>query len=405
MVIVMFAMAPSLADDGGAAAPAADAAAGKIVPRKPTRFIRLRRDEFDSPVALQTASVKYVLPGADGKNDLEVVLESVIHVGDRSYYREFNRRFRHYDAVLYELIAPPEKLIPDLADQQPHPLRMLQRVSAEGLGFASQIDEIDYKARNLVHSDLSPAELAAVTEGRGDDQVTMLLEMFTDILRKRNIEGGLEADEPEEADRTVAPDTVSPSDSPRSTEPTGSDPPEAKQPTQDSPPAADTPPPTEPVGDLEFPLPAESEETREPVLARTLRVLSDPDGAVKIRRILAKAFDSSPSLEGMLRPSQQATLIKARNDRALHVFQEQLDAGKRRIAFFWGAGHMADFERQLVLNYGVQPAGVVWRDAWDLRDGAVEFSPLEAILEKSLRGSLKDALQGFLREEGNRDEP
>ncbi|MDP7304806.1 MAG: hypothetical protein QGG09_16995, partial [Pirellulaceae bacterium] len=161
--------------------------ANKIDRRQPTRFIRVRYDEFKSPVALQTASAKYVLPGPNGKNQLEVVLEGVIHVGDRSYYREFNRRFRHYDAVLYELIAPPEKLIPNPNDKRPHPLRILQQVSAEGLGFASQIDEIDYEAPNMVHSDLSPAELARITKGRGEDQVTMLLEMFTDILRKRNI--------------------------------------------------------------------------------------------------------------------------------------------------------------------------------------------------------------------------
>jgi len=339
--------------------------AGRISPRQPTRFVRVRYDEFMSPVALQTASAKYTLPGVDGKPGLEVVLEGVIHVGDRSYYREFNRRFRHYDAVLYELIAPPEKLIPDPNEPRVHPLRMLQQVSAEGLGFASQIDEIDYKAANMVHSDLSPTELAAASKGRGDDQVTLLLEMFTDILRKKNID---EAEDPsDEAEAPVVPE--------RNNEPESSDEP------VDSDVAASKP---------------------ESALARSIRVLSDPEGAVKLRRLLAKGFDNSPSLETMLRPSQQATLIKARNERALVAFQEQLDAGKRRIAFFWGAGHMADFERQLVLNYGVQPAGVVWRDAWDLRDGAVEFSPLESILEKSLRGSLKDAVQGLLR---NGDEP
>jgi len=333
----------------------------KISPRQPTRFVRVRYDEFKSPVSLQTASVKYILPAANGKNRLEVVLESVIHVGDRSYYREFNRRFRHYDAVLYELIAPPEKLIPEPNEERPHPLRILQQVSAEGLGFASQIDEIDYKAANMVHSDLSPTELASVTKGRGDDQVTMLLEMFTDILRKKNIEAV--NDEPDsDAD---ASDNEEPSDS-------------------DS-------------DDVDGP--------NETPLAASLRILSDPEGAVKMRRLLAKGFDASPSLEAMLRPSQQATLIRARNERALDVFQEQVESGKRRIALFWGAGHMADFERQLVLNYSLQPAGIVWRDAWDLRDGAVEFSPLESILEKSLRGSLKDAVKGILRNGNERDDP
>ncbi|MDP6557766.1 MAG: hypothetical protein QGF59_06485 [Pirellulaceae bacterium] len=351
--------------------------ANKIDRRQPTRFIRVRYDEFKSPVALQTASAKYVLPGPNGKNQLEVVLEGVIHVGDRSYYREFNRRFRHYDAVLYELIAPPEKLIPNPNDERPHPLRILQQVSAEGLGFASQIDEIDYEAPNMVHSDLSPAELARITKGRGEDQVTMLLEIFTDILRKRNIK---DDDTPDAQD-----DGDSPSDSERS------DGDEASEMQDDS----DSPDDSEP-SDNET---DDTDDDNQPSLALSLRLLSDPDGAVKIRRLLATGFDKSPSLEAMLRPSQLATLIDARNARALEVLQEQLDDGQRRIALFWGAGHMADFERQLVLTYSVQPAGIVWRDAWDLRDGAVEFSPLESILEKSLRGSLKDAVKGLLRNE------
>jgi len=325
--------------------------AGKITPREPTRFVRVRYDEFKSPVALQTASAKYVLPGPNGKNELEVVLEGVIHIGDRSYYREFNRRFRHYDVVLYELVAPPEKLIPDLDEKQPHPLRLLQQVTSEGLGFASQIEEIDYKAANMVHSDLSPAELASVSKGRGDDEITMLLEILTDILRKKNVDGdaarnGGDADGSDAAEG--AADSPAPASSPDDPEP------------------ADDAAPSAAASDA-----SETTSANKPPLVLNLRLLADPDGAVKIRRLLAKAFDASPTLESMLRPSQHATLIKARNKRALEVFQKQLDDGKRHIALFWGAGHMADFERELVLTYGLQPAGVVWRDAWDLREGAV----------------------------------
>lgn len=370
-VALLLTATSALADDATTNRGSAD----KISPREPTRFIRLRYDEFQSPVALQTASVKYILPQPDGKNQLEVVLEGVIHIGDRSYYREFNRRFRHYDAVLYELVAPAEKLIPDPSEKQPHPLRLLQQVSAEGLGFTNQLDEIDYKAANMVHSDLSPAELADVTKGRGDDQITMLLEMLTDVLRKKNIEGG--------AAPVPRDDTNSPGNPAR----TGSQPDE---------------PGTPGVGEPGTDNAADGNKSS---LAMNLRLLSDPDGAVKIRRLLATGFDASPSLEAMLRPSQHATLIKARNERALAVLQKQLDAGKRRIALFWGAGHMADFERQLVLTYGLQPAGIVWRDAWDLRDGAVELSPLESILEKSLRGSLKDTLRGLLRSDDEQGEP
>jgi hypothetical protein len=215
--------------------------------------------------------------------------------------------------------------------------------------------------------------------------------MFTDILRKTNIRDNEARETQEDSDAASDPDASDPDSSdadpsdPDSSDPDSSDP-------DSSDPEPSDPEPSDDEGDSPF----NDIQSR---LKDSLRLLADPDGAVKIRRILATGFDKAPSLESMLRPSQLATLIKARNVRALEVFQEQLDDGKRHIAFFWGAGHMADFERQLVLNYGVQPAGIVWRDAWDLRDGAVEFSPLESILERSLRGSLKDALRGLLGDE------
>jgi hypothetical protein len=52
---------------------------------------------------------------------------------------------------------------------------------------------------------------------------------------------------------------------------------------------------------------------------------------------------------------------------------------------------MKDFEKRLIVDYGLKPVDVMWRNAWDLRSGTVEQAPLEAILERSLRGLLQDA--------------
>jgi hypothetical protein len=328
-LMVLGTLASPLIADETADKQAADTT--RIKKREPTRFLRVRYDEFKTPVTMQTATAKYVLKRPEGQPPVEVFLESVIHVGDRTYYRGFNRRFRRYDVVLYEYIAPPEKQVPDPEQVSPSPIRLLQQVAADGLGFAHQIDEIDYKAQNLVHSDLSPAELDNVTKDRGDDGFTMMVDMLLDTMRRVN------------RDRNSLD----------------------KSPAQ--------------------------EKTLD------LSVLSDPDGAVKIRRLLANGFGTNISLETVLRPAQIATLIRARNDRAMEVLQQQLDADKRQIALFWGAGHMQDFERQLILDYGFEPAGVVWRDAWDLREGAVERAPLEAILENSLRGKLQNAVRQLLK--------
>lgn len=310
-----------------------------IKKRKSTKFLRLEQDEFDEPVAMQTATAKYQLKDDNGEVKLEVYLESVVHIGDAAYYRGFNRRFKHYDTVLYELIAPQGHRVRELTKSKPHPIKLLQQLAGDGLGFVHQIDEINYETANMVHSDLSLAEMQAARKKRGEDEITMFADMVLHALRKMN----READEKRD----------------------------------------------------------ESEVEKKPLKLLDLDVLSDPEGGVKIRRVLARAFDGDSPASALF-PAQAATLIDDRNERAMAVFQKQLDAGKRRIAFFWGAAHMPDFEKRLMLDYGMELESVNWRSAWDLRDGAVELAPLESVLEKSLRSAFDDVLKD-LRKKSRRD--
>ena len=92
-------------------------------------------------------------------------------------------------------------------------------------------------------------------------------------------------------------------------------------------------------------------------------------------------------------------MIDDRNARAMEVFQEQVDQGKRRIAFFWGASHMPDFEKRLILGYGLEPDGLHWRNAWDLREGSVERAPLDSVLEKTVRSLLDDVLDELFEDD------
>ena len=66
----------------------------------------------------------------------------------------------------------------------------------------------------------------------------------------------------------------------------------------------------------------EANEEEEPSRGSQLdfSVLSDPEGAVKIRRLMATAFGTNVSLESVLRPTQIATLIRARDDKAIRRF-------------------------------------------------------------------------------------
>jgi hypothetical protein len=132
-----------------------------------------------------------------------------------------------------------------------------------------------------------------------------------------------------------------------------------------------------------------------------LDFLADPDSGIKLRRMLAKTFDSANTPHALLRPTQVRSLLDDRNERAMNVLQEQLDKGKTRIAFFWGAAHMPDLEKRLILGYGFERQSVRWRNAWDLREGAVSRAPLDSILEKRVRSALDEVLDSLFDERRN----
>ena len=59
-------------------------------------------------------------------------------------------------------------------------------------------------------------------------------------------------------------------------------------------------------------------------------------------------------------------MIKGRNAKAFEVLEEELQNGKKRIAVFYGAGHLADMAERLENDFGMTAHRTVWLDAWDL---------------------------------------
>lgn len=62
-----------------------------------------------------------------------------------------------------------------------------------------------------------------------------------------------------------------------------------------------------------------------------------------------------------------SALIEARNEHAVHVLKQQIEAGNRRIGIFYGAAHMPDFERRLAHDLGLEKTAIEWVDAWRFR--------------------------------------
>ena len=91
---------------------------------------------------------------------------------------------------------------------------------------------------------------------------------------------------------------------------------------------------------------------------------------LKLRRIMAEQFADMDAVMAAFDGEEGSTLITDRNAAALRVLREQVAKGRRRIAIFYGAAHMDDFDRRLREDFGLQRLETEWLEAWDLREPA-----------------------------------
>jgi hypothetical protein len=295
---------------------------GPAANQKPptAKYVRLLRDEDKEPVALQTATVRFTSP-AEGKG-VTVDLVGVVHIGDREYYKKLNKQLQQYDVVLYELVAPPNTVIPKGGKRDSNnPLTLIQTAMKAVLGLESQTEQIDYTSKNFVHADLSPEQIAEVIRKRGDTGLTLTLSIAADLLREQNLQEMKKRD--------------------------------AKRVAKAEP-------------ELDF-----------------LATLLDPDGAVKLKRLMAEQLAGSANGETGLGPTINTILISDRNAAAIGVLQKQLARGSKKIAIFYGAAHMPDFERRLRDDFGLRPQAPHWLDAWELRSRP--RGGLDGLLKELLR--------------------
>ncbi|MDG2380285.1 MAG: hypothetical protein P8N76_01290 [Pirellulaceae bacterium] len=143
-------------------------------------YVRVIKSEKGTPIALETSVAS--LESRDG--EVQVDLLGAIHVADASYYRELNKRFRDYDVVLYELVAPEGTRVPRGGQKAQHPVGRMQQGIKGLLELAFQLDHIDYTRENLVHADMSPEEFSKSMKDRGESFVQILFRMMGQAAAK-----------------------------------------------------------------------------------------------------------------------------------------------------------------------------------------------------------------------------
>jgi hypothetical protein len=158
------------------------------------QYLRVVRDEAGAGTSLDTAIVTLV-PQEGRMKGVAIDLVAAIHIAEKSYYDELNRRLGDYDVVLYELVAPPEDRVPQPGRKTTnHPIGMLQNGMRNMLKLESQIDQIDYTPEHFVHADMSPEEMSRSMESRGESFMSMFMQMFRQGMARAE-EGGLKVND------------------------------------------------------------------------------------------------------------------------------------------------------------------------------------------------------------------
>jgi hypothetical protein len=152
-----------------------------------TKYLRVIHDAQDRAISLETAIVSFV-PAKAGTADVQVDLVAAVHIADKKYYQDLNKRFTAYDAVLYELVAPEGTRIPQGGRKDKGAGNMLSAVQLgmkDMLKLEFQLDQIDYTQKNLIHADLSPDQFFKSMSDRKEGFADVLPRLFAYALAKQ----------------------------------------------------------------------------------------------------------------------------------------------------------------------------------------------------------------------------
>lgn len=99
-----------------------------------------------------------------------------------------------------------------------------------------------------------------------------------------------------------------------------------------------------------------------------LSAMFSKNPAMKLRRTMAQQMRDMEGGMAIFEGREGSTIINHRNAKALEVMKREMATGKKRIAIFYGAGHLPDMERRLMSDFQMKRGGQFWLTAWKLSD-------------------------------------
>jgi hypothetical protein len=269
------------------------------------------------PVAAeQIPQLMRVVKGADGgelqvpviryvgPKGVRVDFVGAVHLGEPAYYSGLNKRFERYEAVLFELVSEGEFPRPGSGERRDSTLGLVQRKMSEFLGLQFQLDGIDYSKRTFVHADMSPDELMNAMKARGESIPQILLKLLKLSMRP-DLRKQFEEIE------------------------------------------------SNALGDVN------------PVMI-LLRGSTTEAEARALRRYLAHGLTASDDLLMAMEGTEGLSITTDRNAVVAKKLREQLALGRKKLAIFYGVGHLPDLHRRLLSEFGLRVDGIEWVRAWGM---------------------------------------
>ncbi len=288
------------------------------------RWFRLDRNARNVPTELSTSIVRYSgrFRGDDGEiRDVSVDLIGAIHVAEPEYYAALNEAFREYETVVFELVVgrgvDVRATIEENRNQKPQitgspfdAISLSQQALGAALGLTYQIDGIDYLAPNMRRGDAFAEDFLLKILSNGDVP-NFLFDAFLQAALDRSAgqtAGWALACAVAKDKRTAFRRLVA-----------------------------------NELAATELTAPDESE-------------ISFPENA--------------DDAEKLNKNERENALIHYRDEFAIKAAQEELAAGKTKIAIFFGVAHLPDLARRLETQLGLTRDGEPrWLPAWTMNGG------------------------------------
>lgn len=283
------------------------------------KFLRLSRNEDDELISMDTAIVRYVStdPSLPG---LSVDLVGVIHIGEREYYEELNKELEKYDVVLYEMVAPEGTKIEKGEPRSANPISVLQGGMKSILDLELQVDHIDYQKDHFVHADMTPEGFSKSMEERGENMLTMFFRILGQSIAQQ---AKMQARQQSNSRLGRGPRRTN---------------------------------------DLDM-----------------LLAMFDRNRSHVLKQLMAEQFEDLEGAMNLFNGPDGSTIITERNKVALRALQEQIDGGKRKLAVFYGAGHMPDMEKRMLGDLPLRRDSQRWLIAWRLEPKSKQESLPHAV--------------------------